>query len=121
MRETIARLSYGGAADRELPTAADTLAPRDAVLEHQGQLAEDWLLPHEAAERLGIAANTLGRWARDEQIRHTVTNGGHRRYLKHDVEALKEKLTKQSRKGCGNRATEVCPRGACPPKKRERL
>jgi excisionase family DNA binding protein len=80
---------------RELPTAVDTLAPRVAVLEHQ--VAEDWLLPHEAAERLGIAANTLARWARDEQIRYTVTSGGHRRYHKHDGDALKEKLAKQSR------------------------
>jgi excisionase family DNA binding protein len=59
--------------------------------------AENWLLPQEAADRLGISGSTLARWGTDELIPYTVTHGGHRRYLKLDVEALKEKLTKQSR------------------------
>ncbi len=41
----------------------------------------------------GIAVTTLGRWSREGLLPYLPTPGGHRRYRRADVDALRERLT----------------------------
>jgi hypothetical protein len=43
-----------------------------------------WISPAEAADFLGVSVRTLARW----NVHKYVTPGGHRRYLRSDIEAL---------------------------------
>lgn len=48
---------------------------------------EPELAPAEAARLLGISLATLGRYARNGQIRYRTLPSGHRRYRKSELEA----------------------------------
>jgi excisionase family DNA binding protein len=51
---------------------------------------DDLLTPREAAVLLGVRTTTLARWARDGLIKPAVhTPGGHRRYRRGEVLALR--------------------------------
>jgi excisionase family DNA binding protein len=51
---------------------------------------DDLLTPREAAVLLGVRTTTLARWARDGLIKPAVhTPGGHRRYRRGEVIALR--------------------------------
>lgn len=52
---------------------------------------DDLLTPREAAEILGVRVATVGLWARIGALKPAVrTPGGHRRYSRADVQAVKE-------------------------------
>lgn len=45
------------------------------------------LTPSEVAERFGVDPKTVTRWAKRGRIKFITTPGGHRRYLKTDIDA----------------------------------
>lgn len=47
---------------------------------------EDWLPLKQAAERLGVHATTLRRWADDGELPTLLTPGGHRRFAIADID-----------------------------------
>jgi len=49
---------------------------------------DDFLAPGEAARLLGVDTSTLRRWADDGKIIARITEGGHRRFRRADVESL---------------------------------
>ena len=49
----------------------------------------EMLKPSQASVILGVDTKTIGRWAADGKIPHVRTPGGHRRYKRADVDALK--------------------------------
>jgi len=49
---------------------------------------DELLSPGEAARLLGVDTSTLRRWAEAGKITARVTEGGHRRFRRADVEAL---------------------------------
>lgn len=51
----------------------------------------DLLTSHEAAEIIGVSVRSLYRWEESGDITPARTPGGHRRYLRADVEALLRK------------------------------
>ena len=51
---------------------------------------ENFLLPSQAAERLGVHPRTVTNWANSGRIRYVRTTGGHRRYPESAVEAIYE-------------------------------
>ncbi|MGI5224487.1 MerR family DNA-binding transcriptional regulator [Actinoallomurus sp. CA-142502] len=52
---------------------------------------DDLLTPREAAALLGVRTTTVARWARDGLIKPAVrTPGGHRRYRRGEVVALRD-------------------------------
>jgi excisionase family DNA binding protein len=56
----------------------------------QGSDFDDLLTPREAAALLGVRTTTIARWARDGLIKPAVhTPGGHRRYRRGEVMALR--------------------------------
>lgn len=54
----------------------------------QTQNGEEHLTPAEAGRLIGVHAQTLRDWERAGRIHSRRTPGGHRRYLRSDVEAL---------------------------------
>lgn len=55
---------------------------------------DDLLKPREAAELLGVRTTTIARWARDGLLKPAVkTPGGHRRYRRGEVSALRDANT----------------------------
>ena len=58
-----------------------------------------WLSISEAAERLGVHATTLRRWADSGQISCSVTPGGHRRFSVDDVEEFATRGRRLRRSG----------------------
>lgn len=44
--------------------------------------------PGEASQLFGVTTKTLARWAASGRIRSIKTPGGHRRYIKSDLESL---------------------------------
>ena len=58
---------------------------------------DDYLLVNEVAERLGIAPNTVRKWAADGKLaeyRHPVNN--YRLFRKADVETLRQQIENPS-------------------------
>jgi excisionase family DNA binding protein len=51
-----------------------------------------YLRAAQAAELLHVSPKTISRWARDGKLGHVVTLGGHRRYLREDIERLAGQL-----------------------------
>lgn len=51
---------------------------------------EKWVSLSVAAQRLGVHANTLRRWAEEGQVPYMLTPGGHRRFAVADLDALIE-------------------------------
>lgn len=51
-----------------------------------------YLRAAEAAAILHVSPKTISRWARDGKLGHVVTLGGHRRYLRDDIERLAGRL-----------------------------
>jgi len=47
------------------------------------------LAPYEASRLLGVTASTLRRWAAAGHIRAVQTPGGHHRYVRADLVALR--------------------------------
>jgi|tagenome__1003787_1003787.scaffolds.fasta_scaffold13148773_1 excisionase family DNA binding protein len=58
---------------------------------------DDYLTPAEVARLLSVTPRTVSRWADQGRIAHTVTLGGHRRFLRSDI----VKLLDQSRRSQG--------------------
>lgn len=59
---------------------------------------DDLLTPREAAALLGVRTSTLAHWARDGLIKPAVhTPGGHRRYRRGEVLALRTANTTERR------------------------
>ncbi len=48
--------------------------------------------PEEAAEMLGVHPSTVARWSDVGRLWRTFTRGGHRRYDRAEVRALKREL-----------------------------
>lgn len=56
--------------------------------------AADYLRPSEAAKELHISPKTVARWSENGHISCIVTLGGHRRFRRADVEALRKAMTR---------------------------
>jgi len=52
---------------------------------------EELLTPNEVAELFGVTPRTLVRWEQARKLRAIRTLGGHRRYLRSQVEALRRR------------------------------
>ena len=52
------------------------------------QTRPDYLTASQAAAYFHVSAKTIGRWAREGKVPFLATLGGHRRYLKADLDAL---------------------------------
>jgi excisionase family DNA binding protein len=60
---------------------------------------DDLLTPREAAMLLGVRTTTLARWARDGLLKPAVrTPGGHRRYRRGEVLAVRDANTVERRR-----------------------
>lgn len=46
---------------------------------------DDYLTPAEVARLLCVTPRTVSRWADQGRISHSVTLGGHRRFLRSDI------------------------------------
>lgn len=51
-------------------------------------IEHDYLTPGELARAMHVSPKTILRWANEGRIPYLVTLGGHRRFLRSDVEAL---------------------------------
>ena len=78
---------YGGlsAADRRRVLHGESVAEL---------LASEQLEVSEAAAVLGVTRATVVRWTFDGRLESTCTTGGHRRYMRADVEALREAMAR---------------------------
>jgi excisionase family DNA binding protein len=54
-----------------------------------------YLLPGEVAEVLQVSPKTVTRWAKEGKLPSRRTLGGHRRYVRADIESLVERLEEQ--------------------------
>jgi excisionase family DNA binding protein len=52
-----------------------------------------YLSAAQVAERLGVSAKTVSRWAKQGRLAHQRTLGGHRRYDPDQVDQLARELT----------------------------
>jgi excisionase family DNA binding protein len=52
-----------------------------------------YLTPNQVAERLGVSAKTVSRWAKAGRLAHQRTLGGHRRYDPDQIDQLERELT----------------------------
>jgi excisionase family DNA binding protein len=57
------------------------------------QTGEDYVTPGEAARHLHVSPKTINRWANDGRIPCIVTLGGHRRFLREDVDAAVRQMS----------------------------
>jgi excisionase family DNA binding protein len=48
----------------------------------------EYIFPSEAAQVLHVSAKTVTRWANEGRIPCVITLGGHRRFLRSDIEAV---------------------------------
>ncbi len=51
-------------------------------------MTEDLMTPGEVAKAFGVYAKTVAAWADAGKLSYITTPGGHRRYVRADVEAL---------------------------------
>jgi excisionase family DNA binding protein len=51
-----------------------------------------YLRAAEAAAMLHVSPKTISRWAREGRINHVVTLGGHRRFVREEIEGLADRL-----------------------------
>jgi excisionase family DNA binding protein len=70
-------------------TEQDTTKRRDP--------GQAYLRAAQAAALLHVSPKTISRWARDGKLGHVVTLGGHRRYLRDDIEGLAGRLAVEAR------------------------
>jgi excisionase family DNA binding protein len=54
-----------------------------------------WLTAAQVAARLHVSPKTVSRWAKNGQLAHRRTLGGHRRYDPDQIERLIRQLTHQ--------------------------
>jgi putative resolvase len=52
-----------------------------------------YLTATQVAERLGVSAKTVTRWAKQGRLAHRRTLGGHRRYDPDQIDQLERELT----------------------------
>jgi excisionase family DNA binding protein len=52
-----------------------------------------YLTATQVAERLGVSAKTVSRWAKQGRLAHQRTLGGHRRYDPAQIDQLARELT----------------------------
>lgn len=71
------------------------MSPRQPWL-RQPSSSGRWLWPREVAEILGVNVQIVTRWSREGRLPHSCTLGGHRRYAKSDILALRDQLTEES-------------------------
>ena len=57
------------------------------------RVAPDYLRTAQVAALLHVSPKTITRWAKEGRLPCAKTLGGHRRYVKAEVEALLEQLT----------------------------
>ncbi len=50
----------------------------------------EWLTAGQAAVLMGVCARTIVKWSKEGRIPHSLTLGGHRRYIRADILALIE-------------------------------
>jgi predicted site-specific integrase-resolvase len=62
-------------------------------------IQNEYLLPHQAARVLKISPSCLAKHARSRRIRCQFSPGGHRRYLKTEIEQLAQQLQNQTLEG----------------------
>ena len=55
--------------------------------------ARPWLRAGEVAARLHVSPKTVARWAKQGQLPHRRTLGGHRRYDPEQIDQLLRELT----------------------------
>lgn len=53
----------------------------------------DYLTPGQAASALGVSPKTVSRWAAQGLLPCLVTLGGHRRFLREDVEDTARRMS----------------------------
>jgi excisionase family DNA binding protein len=57
----------------------------------------DYLTSSEAAKALHVSPKTITRWANEGRINHMVTLGGHRRFLRRDVDLVVAQVERSMR------------------------
>lgn len=78
----------------------------------QGSDFDDLLTPREAAALLGVRTTTLARWARDGLLKPAVhTPGGHRRYRRGEVLAVRTANTTDREKQLEEDAARLYDQG----------
>lgn len=55
---------------------------------------DDYLTPGEVARVLHVSPKTVTRWAQEGRLPCIVTLGGHRRFLRQDVEGAAARMTR---------------------------
>lgn len=65
-----------------------------AVAEHT---RERVIAGQEVARILRVSAKTVSRWAREGKLPHSVTFGGHRRYVESEIRALASDFVRKGR------------------------
>lgn len=66
-------------------------------------MTQEWLTLKDAAERLGVHPSTLRRWADAGNIPYMLTPGGHRRFLRQEVETFAQRRQKGGQLAPSNR------------------
>jgi excisionase family DNA binding protein len=51
-------------------------------------------MPSEAARMLHVSPKTVNRWAHEGRIPYIVTLGGHRRFRRHEIEAIAKRMSR---------------------------
>lgn len=54
--------------------------------------ADEYMPPGEVARLLSVSPKTVNRWASEGRLRCIKTLGGHRRFLRSDVERIRREL-----------------------------
>ena len=53
----------------------------------------EYLRAAEAAAYLNVSPKTVSRWAKEGKVPHIITLGGHRRFPRHEIERLAQRLS----------------------------
>jgi excisionase family DNA binding protein len=59
----------------------------------RGKKDDRYMSAGEAAEYLHVSPKTVARWANERRIPCLVTLGGHRRFLREDIETVLRKMS----------------------------
>ncbi len=53
----------------------------------------EFLTAGQAAAMMGVSPRTIVKWSKEGKLPHQMTLGGHRRYMRHQIQAILEKNT----------------------------